>query len=158
MLKEFRSRARGIGDLLNYAALVGEGIVLLKDGAFLAGWHYAGPDLESASHEELAAQSARLNAALSTLGNGWMLNVDAHRRPASGYPEAGEGNFPDPTTLMIEEERRAQYEERRRHFESVYALTLTYQPPAEAERKLSAFFFEGGKTKRPGWQYVLDYF
>ena len=87
MLKEFRSRARGIADLLNYAILVDEGVILLKDGAFLAGWHYAGHDLDSASHEELAAQSARVNAALATLGNGWMLNVDVHRRAATGYPE-----------------------------------------------------------------------
>jgi hypothetical protein len=76
-----------------------------------------------------------------------MLNVDAHRRQASGYPDAGVANFPDPTTLLIEVERKAEYEERGRHFESVYALTLTYKPPAEAERKLSAFFFEGDKSR-----------
>lgn len=158
MLKEFRSRPRGIADLLNYGLLVDEGIVLLKDGAFLAGWHYAGHDLDSASHEELASQSARVNAALASLGNGWMLNVDVHRRAASDYPEA-RGHFPDPATLLIEEERRREYEEKGRHFESVYALTLTYKPPAEAERRLSALFFEGDEEKkRPGWEHVLEFF
>src|SRR5256712_5739750 len=44
-----RSLLKGLADLLNYAALVDEGICLLKDGAFLAAWSYAGPDMESAS-------------------------------------------------------------------------------------------------------------
>src|SRR5207249_9023053 len=33
-----RSHPKGLADLLNYAALVDEGICLLKDGAFLAAW------------------------------------------------------------------------------------------------------------------------
>lgn len=35
-LKGFRSRATGLPDLLTYAALVDPGIVLQKDGSFLA--------------------------------------------------------------------------------------------------------------------------
>lgn len=105
-------------------------------------YRYAGPDLESASHEELAVQSARLNAALTVLGNGWMLNADTYRRAAASYPE-GERYFPDATSALIEEERRAQYNRQGRHFETVYTLAFTYKGPAEVGRRLSAFFFEG---------------
>src|SRR5207247_8894069 len=102
-----RSHPKGLADLLNYAALVDEGTCLLKDGAFLAAWSYAGPDMESASHEELAVLSSQVNSALTRLGNGWMLHVDAIRQPSVGYPEVGA--FPDPTTRLIDAERRSQY-------------------------------------------------
>src|SRR5207249_2076025 len=90
----FPQAPKGLADLVNYAALVDEGVCLLKDGGFLAVWTYTGPDLESASHEELAVLSSQVNAALVRLGNGWMLHVDAIRRPSVGYPEGGA--FPDP--------------------------------------------------------------
>src|SRR6185369_10479815 len=100
-----RAHPKGLADLLNYAALVDEGICLLKDGAFLAAWTYAGPDMDSASHEELAVLCSQVNSALARLGNGWMLNVDAIRQPSVGYEE---GAFPDATTRLIDDERRAQ--------------------------------------------------
>ena len=36
MLGLGRTHPRGLADLLNYAALVDDGVILLKDGAFLA--------------------------------------------------------------------------------------------------------------------------
>jgi type IV secretion system protein TrbE len=48
--REFRNLQRksdrlvGFPDLLNYAALIDPGIILLKDGSLLAGWRYSGPD------------------------------------------------------------------------------------------------------------------
>ena len=54
-LKEFRDlrkkpdRLQGLPDVLNYAALVLPGVLLLKDGSLLAGFEYGGPDLNSAS-------------------------------------------------------------------------------------------------------------
>jgi type IV secretion system protein TrbE len=55
----FAPKPKGLADLVSYAALVDEGVCLLKDGGFLAAWTYTGPDLESASHEELAVLSSR---------------------------------------------------------------------------------------------------
>ena len=103
-LREFRSSAKGLPDLLNYAAVVDDGVVLNKDGSLTAAWAYRGEDLDSASPAELAALSARVNAAFARRGSGWMLHVDALRSQARGYPEAGA--FPDRTTLLIDRERR----------------------------------------------------
>ena len=133
-----------------------EGVCLLKDGAFLAAWAYAGPDLESASHEELAVLSSQVNAALARLGNGWMLHVDALRRPSIGYPEGGA--FPDPTTRLLDAERRAQYTAEGAHYESRYLLALTYRPPADVEARVSALFFEGDREIRRGWGHILEIF
>src|SRR6266478_4287272 len=156
MLGLRRAEPKGLGDLLNYAALVGEGICLLKDGAFLAAWSYAGPDMESASHEELAVLSSQANSALARRGNGWMLHADLIRQPSVGYPEGGA--FPDPTTRLIDEERRGQYTAEGAHYESRYYLALTYRPPADVEARLSALFFEGDREIRRGWGHVLEIF
>jgi type IV secretion/conjugal transfer VirB4 family ATPase len=156
MLGLTRAHPKGLADLLNYAALIDEGICLLKDGAFLAGWLYAGPDMDSASPEELAVLSSQVNSALARLGNGWMLHVDAIRRPSVGYPHRGA--FPDPTTRLIDDERRAHYTAEAAHYESQYCLALTYRPPADVEARLSALFFEGDRDVRQGWGHVLEIF
>lgn len=145
LLKEYRSKARGLSDLLNYAALVDEGIILNKDGSFTAGWLYSGPDLDAAGHAELSALSGQVNAALTTLGDGWMLHVDALRLPSLDYPESG--GFPDPVTRLIEDERRAQYQAEGTHYESVYVLTLTYLPPTDAESRLARLFVSGERRE-----------
>jgi type IV secretion/conjugal transfer VirB4 family ATPase len=152
----FTPKPKGLADLMSYGALVDEGVCLLKDGGFLAAWTYTGPDLESASHEELAVLSSQVNAALVRLGNGWMLHVDAIRRPSVGYPEGGA--FPDSTTRVIDEERRERYTAEGTHFESAYYLSLTYRPPAEIENRVSAFFLEGDGDRRQGWNQILDIF
>ena len=156
MLASLTPKPKGLADLVSYAALVDEGVCLLKDGGFLAGWTYAGPDLESASHQELAVLSSQVNAALVRLGNGWMVHVDAIRRPSVRYPEGGA--FPDPTSRLIDEERRERYTAEGSHFESGYYLCLTYRPPAEIENRVSDFFLEGDGGRQRGWEQILEIF
>ncbi|MFX5085358.1 hypothetical protein ABTC40_22195, partial [Acinetobacter baumannii] len=63
-LDEYRRRPAALADHLPWAALVAPGVVLNKDGSFLAGFRFRGPDLESSTEEELMAVRARLNNAL----------------------------------------------------------------------------------------------
>ncbi len=99
-LRQFRNRSKGLPDLLNYAALVDDGVVLNKDGSLMAAWEYRGEDLESAGYQELAAVSARVNKAFLRRGSGWMIHVDAVRsRPT---PTPRRGKFADRTTALIE--------------------------------------------------------
>ena len=156
MLREFRREPQGFPDLLNYFALVEEGILLNKDGSLLAGWHYAGPDMESASPQELAVLSAHVNASLRELGDGWMIQAEAMRTVAAGYPR--DGAFLDPTTTLIDEERRASYSGGRKRFESDYVLTVCFLPPPDAQSKLSSFFMESRQARAPGWENVLRQF
>ena len=136
-LPEFRTRAKGLADLLNYAALVDDGVVLNKDGSFLAAWTYRGEDLESASASELAATSARVNAVLRRWGSGWMLNVDAIRTASTAY--AHQGKFPDRTSRLIDDERRAQYETAGRHMETRYVLSLCYLTTTDDDERVVGF-------------------
>jgi type IV secretion system protein VirB4 len=52
--------------------------------------------------------SFRINQALAGLGNGWMVHVDAVRRPAPNY-SSGVSSFPI-RSAAIDEERRRLFE------------------------------------------------
>ena len=142
-LIEHRRKPVGLADLLMHHALIDDGILLQQDGSLLAGWTYRGPDMMSSPPSEMDALSARLNSVLK-LGSGWMLQCDAIRTEAPGYPR--NGAFPDPVTQVIDDERRQQFMAEEAHYESEYFLTLTYLPPVEMEQKVQGFMFEGRKS------------
>jgi type IV secretion system protein TrbE len=154
-LTEHRRTAQGLADLLLYAAVIDDGVLLLQDGALLAAWSFRGPDMASATHQEMAALSARFNSILR-LGSGWMVHCDAIRSRAPGYPE--DAHFPDPTTRMIDDERRQQFLDEGAHFESDYFLALTYLPPAEAEERFKGWMFEGTRQLKSAARRALDQF
>ena len=131
----------GYPDRLNYAELISPGVMLMKDGALLAGWEFNGPDLESASAYELNALSAQINSAFLHLGDGWMLHHNVMRFPALSYP--GSGNFPDPTTLLLDLERKESYEKAGALFENVSSLILTYKALDSSENIGNRLFIEG---------------
>ena len=140
LYQEFRSNVAGLPDLLPWAALVDNGIVLTKSGALIAGFDFRGPDLDSATKEELAAVAARINAAFA-LDDGWTLNVDAIRRRSPGYPETND--FPDRTTRLIDECRQLSHEGESAGFESGYVMVLTWHPDPDAAAKTEMLFVDG---------------
>src|ERR1700751_3347593 len=73
-LREHRRGAVGLADLLLYDALIDDGVLLLQDGALLAGWTFRGPDMASATHNEMAALSSRLGAILR-FWSGWRIQL-----------------------------------------------------------------------------------
>jgi type IV secretion system protein VirB4 len=154
-ITEHRTHARGLADLLLYGFLVDDGILLQNDGSLLAGWSYRGPDTMSSSPAEMAALSARLNGVLR-LGSGWMVQCDATRSQAPGYPDAGA--FPDAITCVIDDERRQQFTAEGAHYESEYFLALTYLPPVEAEEKVKGWMFEGRQHRSEPAQLILERF
>lgn len=154
-ITEDRRYAKGMPDLLLYGALVDDGVLLLQDGALLAGWSFAGPDLASATEHEMAVLSSRLSADLR-LGSGWMVQCDAIRSKTPEY--AGEGAFPDVTTLLIDTERREAFTRAGTHFEGEYFLTLTYLPPVVAEEKVRGYMFEGRDEKQSIGQRAIEHF
>lgn len=71
-LKLSYDRGPGVADLLDWAALVDDGVVLGKSGLLLAGYAYRGPDTAGATAAERNHVTARVNAALARLGSGWV--------------------------------------------------------------------------------------
>lgn len=154
-LAESRSQVQGLADLLLYDSMVDDGVLLLQDGALLAAWAFRGPDMASSTHSEMAALSARLNSILR-LGSGWMIQCDAVRSIAPGYPEADA--FPDAVTRLIDEERRQQFMSEGSHYESDYYIALTYLPPEETEERVKGWMFDGQRTRKSGAQRALECF
>ena len=146
-LERHRSRAEGLGDLLNYAAVVDDGVIIGKNGAFMAAWVYSGADNESSTEEERELVSYRINQALARLGSGWMIHVDAVRHPTPNYSERSKSYFPDPVSAAIDEERRAMCEHRGNLYEGQFVLTLTYFPPLLAEQRFVALLFDDDAAK-----------
>jgi len=143
-LAEYRERPAQLADYLPWAGLIAAGVVLNKDGSFQRTASFRGPDLESATESELVATTARLNNALKRLGSGWAIFVEAERRAVSEYPTS---IFPEALSWLIDEERRAGFEEAESHFESVYHATLLYLPPEENRARASQYILESSTAQ-----------
>jgi type IV secretion system protein VirB4 len=147
-LSRYRSSSASFADLVPYAALVDDGVILLKDGGLMAGWYFAGPDTESATAQERNTLSRQVNAILSRLGSGWMIQVEAVRLPSVTYPSPEQSHFPDPVTRMIDKERRAHFEREGEHFESQHALILTYRPPERRRSGIIRYMYSDPDSRK----------
>lgn len=160
-LKKYRSKEAGFADLLNYAAVVDDGVIVGKNGSFMAAWLYQGEDNASSTDEQRESVSFRINQALAGLGNGWMIHVDAVRRPAPIYSDPGLSHFPDPVSAAIDEERRRLFEKLGTMYEGYFVLALTYYPPLLAERKFIDLMFDDDAVApdhRARTQGLIDHF
>jgi type IV secretion system protein VirB4 len=165
-LAEYRNKADRLADHLPWAALVAPGVVLNKDGSFQRTFRFRGPDLESATESELVAACARVNNVLRRLGTGWALFFETERFEAANYPQS---EFPDPASWLVDEERRAQFEDgtfsgaaeiragRREHYENAYYLTLLYMAPADQVARAERALIDTGKDEQKrDWRHELD--
>ncbi|WP_454884468.1 conjugal transfer protein TrbE [Sphingomonas oryzagri] len=155
-LREYRRAADRLADHLPWAALVDHGVVLNKDGSFQRTIRFRGPDLESATHAELLAVSARLNNILKRFSSGWALFFDAERREAAAYPDS---MFPDPCSRLVDLERQQGFTQAGRHFESLYHLTLLWLPPADQTDRARRWLLAGpANADGRDWREVLALF
>ena len=156
-LKEFKEGPVGFPSLINYFGLVEEGVMINKDGSFMSCFYYCGPDMDSSIGQEHDALAAQVNAVLIKLGSGWMINVDSIRIAAVDYPD--NNHFTDPTSQLIEEERKRHYQKEGNHFESVYVLTLTYKPSVFQNKRLKKILISSDeKDQRREVEDIIDYF
>ncbi len=141
-LHKHRSPDPGLSDLLIYAAMVEDGVLVGKNGSLMAAWVYRGDDQASSTEPQREALSFRINQALSPLGNGWMVHVDAVRRRAAGYAAPELSHFPDALTAALDEERRRLFEGLGTTYDGYFVVTLTYLPPLVAQRKFVELMFD----------------
>jgi len=154
-LAEYRRTATRLADYLPWAALVGSGVVLNKDGSFQRTAKFRGPDLDSAVAAELVAVAGRINNAVRRLGSGWSIFVEAQRSEAATYPDS---TFPDPASALVDAERKASFEEADAHFVSGYFLTFLWLPPAEEAARAETWLYEGReKTGVDPWELLRGF-
>ncbi|MDH5378827.1 MAG: conjugal transfer protein TrbE, partial [Gammaproteobacteria bacterium] len=160
-LDKHRTKETGFADLLVYAAVVEDGVIVGKNGALMAAWIFCGDDTASSTDTERERVSFRINQALSRLGNGWMIHVDAIRKPAQGYSDKALSNYPDAVTAAIDQERRELFERLGTLYESCFVVTLTYLPPLLAQRKFVELMFDDDSDMpdhKARTQGLLDHF
>jgi type IV secretion system protein VirB4 len=157
-LREYRPKTDRLADLLPWAALVGPGVVLGKDGSFLRTLRFRGPDLDSATEAQVVVANAQLNNALKRLGGGWALYIEARRFHTADY--LPEGKFPDPLSWMVDAERRDAFERGGESFDTAYFLTLQYLPPTERTMSVAGLFVGRAAEQIDSGRYVsaLDQF
>ncbi len=146
-LNRYRSKAPGFVDLLIYASVVEDGVIVGKNGSLMAAWIYRGSDAASSTDAERERMSLQINNALSRLDSGWMLHIDAVSKPAEGYPDKALSHFPDPVSAAIDQERRRTFEQAGALYENYFVLTLTYLPPILAEQKFIELMFDDEADK-----------
>lgn len=144
-LAKHRKKEQGLADLLNYAAVVDDGIIIGKNGAFMASWLYQGEDNSSMPDKAREMLSFRINQALSQMGSGWMIHVDAVRRPSPGYSAPESSHFKDAISCAIDHERRVLFESMDALYEGYFVLTLTWFPPVLAQKRFADLMFDDHK-------------
>ncbi|MDR1966038.1 MAG: hypothetical protein LBQ36_04960, partial [Synergistaceae bacterium] len=128
----------GFDAYLQYRFMIEPGVMMLKNGSYLCGFLFEGPDLESSTKSEAEWLSTSFNNAIKALDEGWMIHQVVVRMPSLGYPE---GFFDEPVNALIDTERLVQFTREGAHYESFAFLFLTYLPPKYAQ---------GGWAKRIG--------
>ncbi|HHG8515346.1 TPA: conjugal transfer protein TrbE [Legionella pneumophila] len=146
-VRRHRSHTAGLVDLLNYAAVVDDGVIVGKNGSFMAAWLYQGEDIANTTDEAREMMAFRINQAMSSLGNGWMIHVDAIRRAAPGYSEQSASYFPDPVSKAVDEERRQYFESIGALYEGYFVITLTWYPPVLAQKRFVELMFDDSGEK-----------
>lgn len=139
-LKNSQKR-KGFSDLLNYAAYIDDGIIICKDGSFIASWEYKTGDTVSTTDTEKEQLSAQINNAIKELGTGWIFSIDSVRTETNTYSPMEDSDFPDEISLAIDNERRAYFESQDSVYETKTILTVVWVPPLLSEQKLSDLMF-----------------
>lgn len=142
-LREFRRKPDRLSDYLLWAGMIRPGVILNKDGSLQGTFRYRGPDLDSATPQELMVVTAKINNALKRLSGGWAIYAESQRIKSKQYATA---EFPDIITYLIEEERQ-QYFSQGNHYESMYYFTLVYLPEEDNQDKMKKFLIEGDDKK-----------
>lgn len=149
-LREHKTVPSRLSDLLPWAAFVSKGIILNKDGSLQTTIRYRGPDLDSVGEAELSVTAHQLNNLFRRFGSSYALFFESKRTFSSPYPIS---IFPDEISALVDEHRRAHYENDH-HFESSYYLTLCYLPPEDLNSRFTKHFL----TSSSGASSALEQF
>lgn len=158
-LKEYRDKAKGFSDLLNYAFLIDNGIMLNKNGSLMAAFRYQAPDVFSATAMERNQLSRQINQILQSFDEGWSVQFDNIRTPIKEYPNLSENHFSDRVSKMIDEERRYFFNKSNMLYTNNNYITLTYLPPLAAKSKFGELMFDDDNSKKTNiGDKIIEYF
>ncbi len=145
-LQRRRMAKEGLGDLLGWAFLIDEGVILMKDGSFLSGFALAPPDMETATAAGANSVTDTVHDMLMLLGEGYGMEVNVRRSHSTTCPIPEENAFPTASLQMMERERRKQYEEIGSHYTLRHTVLFTCTPPRDLWAKWATPMIQGVQT------------
>jgi type IV secretion system protein VirB4 len=140
-LARHRSADEAYVDLLNYACVIDDGVVLTKDGSLIGAFLVEGIDSSSLTDDDKEVASFRMNQALM-LGAGWTMHCDASRAEAPSYIPREASAFTSEVAAALDEERRRHFESLGTLYEGETVISFTYTPPLLATRKFVELMFD----------------
>jgi type IV secretion/conjugal transfer VirB4 family ATPase len=158
-LRDHTPEARSLVDFVPAFEIVRSGppaVILNKDGSFTAAFRFQGPDRASSTDEQIHQLAAVFSRAFQTYLNSWTFHVDLVRRPAPAYP--GPGDFPDPVTAMLDEQRRRAYLAHGALYETQTFLCATFRPDPELYQNVLLRFQQGVQQEKRSWEATLETF
>lgn len=146
-LDYFQKRDYGVSDLLLWGRFVDRSVVLNIDGSLLTSFNFRGDDLDSSTDDDLAYMSQYVNMAMCKLGNGWSIHLDCIRKRSVSYIDESDCHFNNATDLLIDRERRFNYNQEDSHFENEYILNFTWLPPSDGFERVAMVFNKQDEKK-----------
>jgi len=135
-----KAKLKGFSDLLNYAIMPNNDIMVNKDGALMAFFAYQGKDVQSSTDAELDYIRTMFNQVFRLTEENWMLEFNLMRVPSRDYPS--ERVFPDKVSQLIDEERRTQYQAENQHYDTITYLTISRGPTADLSKTVKKFVYD----------------
>lgn len=133
-----RRAAKSFAELLPWFGQVTPGLVLCQDGSLLAGFTFAGEDVEGKEDFEVDQRINQLQTALRSLNDRVTLWSVQERRFTDGFPF---GEFSNPISQLIDQQWGASCKVRR-NATITQRLFLSYNFPNKSERLFEALTAE----------------
>ena len=154
-VREYAKTYERTADMVPWFGLIHPAVMLNKTGEFFACFRFHGPDLEAMGDYERMTLSARCNAVVKMIPEGWALQTEVVRRPSSSYPDSA---FPSRIAQLVDAERQALFGDASSHLESDYYLTLTYRTPTDSGLRAGSLLWEGLSRSERSYEGELRYF
>ncbi len=144
-MNRIRIPTEGLGDLLGWAFLIDEGVILMKDGSFMSGFEIHPPDLETTMAAEANSVTDTVHDTLMLLGEGYGMEVSVRRCESTIYPIQKTHSFPTTSLEIFEDERQKQFEETGSHYSLHQSILFTFTPPRELLSRWERPMIQGGQ-------------
>src|SRR5215831_2742775 len=140
-LDKLRWRAAHLSDVMPWRFPAAPGVIAHKQThALQRSYLMRGPDLTSEVQEVMGALMLQANNVFKRLRGQWTIHSEAQRVRVSHYPL---GQYGPPGARLIDRQRRRVILANPGSFETIYYLTLTWQPPNPAKSAWSNMFLSG---------------
>lgn len=136
-LKRYKEKKNYLSNVLPYACVLNDDVLLLKNGAIMKSFSFSCPDLGSASEASIASVAMHFNNAIMRLGSSWSVQFEVQRVLTRDYPSS---KWTNPASFIVDKCREKNFKRDGEHFVSYYFLSFTKELDLELKQKAQGLF------------------